>query len=77
MLVDGGMKGQRCNKTGHKSCSLGRKCVCRNPHFWGKKNISFWSAQCLQAECGFPLMCADLLIYDNYGSVVFLTSHDV
>jgi len=43
----------------------------------GKNNISFWSAQCLQAQYGFPLMHAGFLMYGDYGSVVFLTSHDV
>lgn len=43
----------------------------------GGGNISFWSAQSFQAEYGFPLMHADFLIYDDYSSVVFLTSHDV
>lgn len=73
---DGAATWQGTRTAQDRSCSFGRKCVCYNSHFWGKKNISFWSAQSLQAEYGFPLMHADFLIYDDCGSVVFLTCHD-
>lgn len=80
MLGDGGIEGQQCDRA-QEQLKIGvalsaENVVCYNSHFWGKKDIRFWSAQSLQAEYGFTLMHADFLIYDDCGSVVFLTCHD-